>query len=200
MGNCVTFQLPFLREAFNLCRKKQLQSAKIGGKSARDDVLNSILKDLAVLESNFAACMHNHVACRASIRQGCGLATTAAATFDHNEELKALQHSITTGRHDLQGHVPIIFGAVMAFMDISVEESEGLFVFNLLRSTISAAVRQGIVGSLQGQRLQFTLRDTINKLLAEHAELRTEDAFISFPLIEHIQASHDLLFSKMFYS
>ena len=47
------------------------------------------------------------------------------------------------------------FGAACRMLDLELEQSVRLFLYLTLRSFVSAAVRLGIVGPLEGQALQW---------------------------------------------
>eukprot|EP00922_Rhytidocystis_sp_ex-Travisia-forbesii_P070310 GHVS01105052.1.p1 GENE.GHVS01105052.1~~GHVS01105052.1.p1 ORF type:complete len:247 (-),score=13.19 GHVS01105052.1:123-863(-) len=121
----------------------------------------------------------------------------------HNEQaasaaLTFLQVSQDNG--DFFAHFPVVFGEVCAARGISLDACLQMYLFGTLRTVLSAAVRQGITGPYEGQRMQSQCQSLIPKLIQEHSLLSPEDAYVSFPLVDIMQSSHDHFFSKMFYS
>lgn len=144
-----------------------------------------------------AACdlfINNHVGNRASRAQGRALLATAAKSFD----VPLIGQTAAKVRtNQLPSHLAPAFGVVARGLEISPSRTAGLFVFIVLRGSVSAAVRLGIVGPLEAQQIQAGLaRD-----LEDASELcKGSDPVQTAPIFDLIAATHDRLYSRLFQS
>lgn len=174
--NVGSFSVPFVKEARQLWT--DLEAIR-----ALDRLLNASLS--------------NHVANRASTQQGRSLIQTACATYK-DAKLTEVQNWIYDGK--LMGHQAVMYGIVCAFLGVPEDQAVMSFLFNSLRTTVAAAVRLGAVGTLEGQRMQFTLQSRIPEIIERHKHRTSDSAANVFPLVDMMQSSHDQLFARMFYS
>jgi urease accessory protein len=142
------------------------------------------------------ALLSNHVANRASRVQGAALLATAAHTFD----LPALVELRSRVRRSaFPGHLATCFGAVCATLGVGEQQATSLYTFNVLRGVVSSAIRLGVCGPLDGQRMQHRLAGELHGLLATGAA-SIEDAAQTSPFLELVQGTHDRLYSRLFVS
>ena len=109
---------------------------------------------LGELDSLCDAFLTNHVANRASRLQGKSflLAVERGLGFQFTP-----QEETPPTDQVFHGHWAPLFGAIAARLGISRIDAVRLFVFVTLRSWVSAAVRLGIVGPMEGQSIQLAL-------------------------------------------
>ncbi|MCI0540575.1 MAG: hypothetical protein L0Z50_35695 [Verrucomicrobiales bacterium] len=143
------------------------------------------------------AFLSNHVANRASRVQGQAFLASATRSFG-TDALKTLRTLVL--QEGLPGHWPCLFGAVTARLGLELPDTLRLFVFMQLRGMISAAVRLGIVGPLEGQGIQHGL-----SLMAEDAAIGMECLSLdgiaqTAPLLDLFQGTQDRLYSRLFQS
>jgi urease accessory protein len=143
------------------------------------------------------AFISNHVANRASRAQGKAFLISAQAAFGLSA-CQQMRDEIHTRR--MLGHFPVVFGVVAAALDIDVEQSTRLFLYMVLRGTISSGIRLNIVGPLEGQALQYRLRSFIDALAARCKRFDPQSMAHTAPLVELFQASQDRLYSRLFQS
>eukprot|EP01066_Platyproteum_vivax_P021508 Platyproteum_vivax@DN9636_c0_g1_i1.p1 len=141
--------------------------------------------------------MHNHVAKRASLKQGSAFLDVTAATFP-DLDLAAILALVADD--ELSGHFAVVWGAVMATMGISAQLTMEAYMFSFLRTTVAAGVREGAIGALQGQKLQAKFNGLIPGLIATYSTIPVAAACVQYPHLETLHACHDTFFSKMFYS
>jgi len=142
------------------------------------------------------ALLSNHVANRASRVQGAAFLSTAAHTFEI-PALVALRAALRAeGR---PGHLAPCFGTACAAIGLNGSSAVSLFLFHALRGLVSSAVRLGIVGSLDAQRMQQRLAAEFQPL-AESEPPAMHAAAQTSPLLEILQARHDRLYSRLFVS
>ncbi len=148
----------------------------------RELVFNAARSMLPFVERpDDAACdtfLVNHVANRASRAQGGAFGIAAEA-------------ALGVPRPELPfGHLAVVMGLMVA------EHARELYVFGTARGALSAAVRLGIVGPLEAQRLFTALHPTLEAALTEaSAEPRSTS-----PVLELLQQQHDSLYSRLFQS
>ena len=85
-------------------------------------------------------------------------------------------------------------------LEIELEPTIRLFLFLTLRSLVSAAVRLGIAGPLEGQSLQWRVAPYAEGLIAVALEIPAEGAAQTAPLLDVLQGGHDRLYSRLFQS
>jgi urease accessory protein len=153
--------------------------------------------DVAALDARLNTYLVNHVANRASRLQGAAFVATAAAAFDL-AELRAFRKQVV--RSELYGHLPVAFGVVAQVLGLSVETAQRMFLYMTLRGVLSAAVRLGIFGPLEAQRLQARMGARLEELMHAARLLTLDDVCQTSPLLELWQMGQDRLYSRLFQS
>jgi urease accessory protein len=143
------------------------------------------------------ASLASHVANRASRTQGRTFVATCARAFEQ-PALVALAARART--REAAAHIAPMFGASLAALGAERDEALGLHLYLALRGVMSAAVRLGIVGPNEAQRLQRRHGDTLDAALAEWANLTPDAAAVVAPLLEFMGATHDRLYVRLFQS
>lgn len=108
-------------------------------------------------------------------------------------------------KNDLQhkrwfGHLPVSFGLVCKVLHLDMIKAVDAFLFCQVRGLISAAVRLGVIGSRQAQKVQSNLSVHRDKWLSISLQTPLEDIAQTAPLIEMLQAQHEKLYSRLFVS
>jgi urease accessory protein len=143
------------------------------------------------------ACLTNHVANRASRTQGRAFLATCASVFG----VPAIVAMAARARSpSAAAHLAPVFGAALGALGIARGDALALHLQLALRSVVSAAVRLGIAGPLEAQRLQLRHGTTLDAVLASCAALRPEQAATVAPIHEIVGATHDRLYAKLFQS
>src|SRR5689334_9503796 len=101
---------------------------------------------LGELDGLYDATLTSHVANRASRAQGRAFASAALRVFPSPRMAELLAGGPTH-------HAPL-FGAVLGVLGIAPREAVGAFLHGTARGVLSAAVRLGVVGALEAQRIQ----------------------------------------------
>lgn len=97
-------------------------------------------------------------------------------------------------------HYAPIFGATLAVLGLDERETLSLYMHASLRGTLSAAVRLGIVGPLEAQRLHAGRGALLERIVESCAAIEPEDAAQTFPLADACGALHDELYARLFQS
>ena len=141
------------------------------------------------------AFMTNPIANRASRIQGRTLAATAEQIW-LTDEMRALK-----ARCDATfAHVAPVSGAVFASLGIALSTVQRIMLYTAARGVLSAAVRLGIVGSYEAQRLQFGCECRLDDMARRCRHLTIEDLAQTAPVIDVTQSAHDRLYSRLFQS
>ena len=80
------------------------------------------------------------------------------------------------------------------------ETARQLVLFGTARGVFSAAVRLGLVGSYEAQRLQFEAVPWLEEQCARSAALDERDLAQTAPIADLLQSAHDRLYSRLFQS
>jgi len=141
--------------------------------------------------------LSNHVANRASRTQGRAFLATAARVFDAREVVTLAARA--TAREIAAHHAPV-FGAALAALGIGLDDALGIHLLLALRGVLSAAVRLGIVGPNEAQRVQGHHAATLDAVMAECRTLSPDDAACVTPIFDVLGATHDRLYARLFQS
>lgn len=176
LENAGSLSLPFLQDAYK-------------NASSEDRLME--------LDALYQASVTNHVANRASVRQGRALVNTSREIFPlpFIGDLQEL-----TDDNKMFGHYPVVLGCICSHLKLELSPVMNMFMFGVLRTISSASVRLGHIGCFQSQRLLFTLQQLIPGIIARNADLTVENAHISCPIVDIVQNMHDTLFARLFYS
>jgi urease accessory protein len=153
--------------------------------------------DVWALDAWNDAAITSHVANRASRTQGRTFLATCARIFDDPPVLALAARART---REVSAHLAPVFGASLAALGASRHEAQALHLYLALRGVSSAAVRLGIVGPHEAQRLQRSHGSTLDGVLAACGDLAPDDAATAFPLLDMMGATHDRLYARLFQS
>ena len=142
----------------------------------------------------------NAVANKASRAQGQALLAAASRVFPEYRF-----NSGATGRGTPRpvtpNHLSPVFGLVHATLGIDATTAVSDFLFVTLRGLVSAAVRLGIVGPLEGQTLQFEIAKGSDAWVETALSIEdVADIVSTAPLLDYYQSLQDLLYSRLFVS
>ena len=161
-------------------------------------LLNASYRDSrrwAELDALADAFLINAVANRASRQQGRTLLATAARIWPSSEMALARE---TASR--LCAHLGPATGVVFGSVGVPLPTAQQLVIFGTARGVLSAAVRLGILGSYEAQRLQLECAPLLEACSARSASLDETDLVQVAPIPDLFQATHDRLYSRLFQS
>lgn len=141
--------------------------------------------------------LSNHVTNRASRQQGQALWLAVERSLGGGLLTQARRDFLATGS---PGHHAPVFGAVTRLLGLPRGTSVRLFLFTQLRGWIGAAVRLGLAGPLEAQRLQAQLGPCAEHAARRGLELGLEDLAQTAPLTDLMQGLQDRLYSRLFQS
>jgi len=152
---------------------------------------------LQAIDERCDAFLRNQVANRASRVQGRAWIGTIERAFPR-PDVRALCDAVRA--RPMARHYAPLFGATLKALDVDRQEAARLFLFGVCRGTLSAAVRLGIVGTTDAQRLLAERAHDLDRTLASSVTLSVDEAAQTSPLADIWQASHDRLYSRLFQS
>jgi len=97
-------------------------------------------------------------------------------------------------------HFTPAFGASLGLLGVGRLDTARMFLFSVARGTLSAAVRLGITGTNDAQRILAERSDDLDRTIRRCMDLAIDEAAQTSPLIDLWQASHDRLYSRLFIS
>src|SRR4051812_37621224 len=149
---------------------------------------------LAPLDARADAFLANHVANRASRTQGRALLATCERIFPQ----EVAEAARAAG--GLRLHVAPLWGAVCAGLSVGLPDAQRLFLWNVARGVLSAAVRLGAVGTHEAQAMLAGLAPVLDRVLADCGDLGLGALAQTAPLADLLQGAHDRLYSRLFQS
>jgi urease accessory protein len=138
----------------------------------------------------------SRVANRASRTQGRAFLETAARIFP--SAVSGLRDCVRAG--NLFAHHAPVFGAVCGALALERIDVQQLWLSATLRSVLFAAVRLGLVGTHEAQRMQHELAPAMDEVLAACGALTEDDVAQTSPLVDLWGSTHDRLYSRLFQS
>ena len=152
-------------------------------------------EQLEALDALADAFLLNAVANRASRIQGRTLLGTAGRIWP-SAALAALQQ-----RADATcAHAAPLSGAVFRTIGLSLAIAQKVVLYGTARGVLSAAVRLGIAGSFEAQRMQHACGPWLDRIADRCGALSVDDLAQTAPVIDLLQAGHDRLYSRLFQS
>lgn len=149
------------------------------------------------LDALVDAQLTSHVANRASRTQGRAFLATSASVFDATEIRRLAKRA---GSRDVSVHLAPVYGAALAALGVARRDALALYLLLAMRGAASAAVRLGIVGPHEAQRIQSRHGATLDAILAECEGVRPEGAATTSPVFDLYGATHDRLYARLFQS
>jgi urease accessory protein len=172
---------------------------------------------LAEWDARHDAFLSNAIANRASRQQGRTLVASAARIFA-SSTLDALCARIAStpnsqfptpkerptpnhqAGHALNAHAAPLTGAVFAALGVPLETTQHMVLFVAARGVLSAAVRLGVTGSYEAQRLQSECAAWSATVQARYQGVGADDLAQTAPIIDTLHGAHDRLYSRLFQS
>jgi len=154
-------------------------------------------QSLPLFDERTEAFLRNPVANRASRVQGRAWIGTVERSFPR-DDVRALVEAIRA--RPGHRHFAPIFGATLRALDVGRDEAARMFLFGTARGTLSAAVRLGITGTNDAQRMLSEQSENLDRTIRRCSDLAIDEAAQTSPLIDLWQASHDRLYSRLFQS
>ena len=150
------------------------------------------LEQLDLLADAF---LTNAVANRASRIQGRTLIATAARVWPSDRVL-----ALKVRADSACAHVAPLYGSVFGALGLPLPTTQRIVLHGTVRGVLSAAVRLGIAGTYEAQRIQHACVPTLEHTAHECAGVSVDDLAQTAPLIDVFQMRHDVLYSRLFQS
>jgi len=153
--------------------------------------------DLPELDARIDVFLNQPVSNRASRAQGAALLNAALRIFP-DAPLRSIADVVR--RDEVAGHHAPMCGAVLAALDVDLDVTMRIFLYQAARTVVSAGVRLGIAGAFDGQRVQAGAAGEIERTLDRCRGLTVDDVAHTAPILDVYQSTHDRLYSRLFQS
>jgi urease accessory protein len=153
--------------------------------------------DVWALDAWIEATLTSHVANRASRTQGRTFVAACAQAFEE-PAVAALASRART--REVAAHLAPMFGACLCALGAERVDALALHLYFAMRGVVSAAVRLGVVGPHEAQRLQRRHGCTLDAVLAECQCVDPSEVAVVAPLLDLLGATHDRLYVRLFQS
>jgi urease accessory protein len=150
---------------------------------------------LAELDALADAFLTNPVVNRASRVQGRTLVATCVRVWP-SHATRAVQSSMAA----LAGHAAPLTGVAFRAIGLPLWTIQEIVLFAVARGVLSAAVRLGVIGSYDAQRLQHESSVQQGFVLERCSDLDLDHLAQPAPILDLVHASHDRLYSRLFQS
>jgi urease accessory protein len=150
---------------------------------------------LETLDALADAFLTNPVANRASRIQGRALAATASRVWP-----SPALHGLRARADATCAHLAPLSGAICQSLGLPLVTTQRVVLFGVARGVLSAAVRLGMVGSYEAQRLQYACGADVEAVIGRCGALGADDLAQTAPILDILHAAHDRLYSRLFQS
>lgn len=150
---------------------------------------------LEALDGIADAFLTNAVANRASRVQGRAMAATCLRIWP-----RPALADLDARARAVRGHYAPLAGAAMRALDVPLDAAQRLFLHATARGVAAAAVRLGVAGSYEAQRLQSDCAPRLDAVFDRCRVLDERDLAQTAPIADLLQWSHDRLYSRLFQS
>ncbi|KAI1391100.1 uncharacterized protein F4822DRAFT_173575 [Hypoxylon trugodes] len=102
----------------------------------------------------------------------------------------------------VSAHLPPLFGAISSLCGLTAHQAAYIFMLNHAKALVSAAVRAGLFGPYQAQRVLAgqEVQTYITAVVDREWDTRVEDAGQNVPVMDFWVGRHELLYSRIFNS
>ena len=150
---------------------------------------------LEALDALADAFLLNAVANRASRIQGRTLLGTVGRIWPSAELTVLHARAAATC-----AHLAPLSGATFRALGLSLATAQRIVLYGTARGVLSAAVRLGIAGSFETQRMQYDSIGWLDRIADRCGALTSDDLAQTAPILDLLQAGHDRLYSRLFQS
>ena len=99
---------------------------------------------------------------------------------------------------EIPPHFTLVFALALQRVGFALEELRAMYLHMLLRDQLSAAIRLGFLGPLEGHRLQHDFYAVFEHILAAQAGKGYRETVRSVFLLDVAQVLHEDMYSKLF--
>lgn len=121
-----------------------------------------------------------------------------AAALTKDPRLTAFHEAVEAGR--TPGHHPVAFGITGAVLGWTVEQATTTFLYGTTALLVGAGLRLLPLGQLDGQRVLWSVRETVQRLAREAADAAPDDLWSFAPGLEVAGMQHATLERRLFRS
>jgi urease accessory protein len=93
-----------------------------------------------------------------------------------------------------------VAGATFRAIGLPLPTVQRVILYGAARGVLSAAVKLGIAGSFEAQRLQYECGPWLEQIADRCGPLSIDDLGQTAPVLDLLQAGHDRLYSRLFQS
>ncbi|TMW64395.1 hypothetical protein Poli38472_013017 [Pythium oligandrum] len=164
----------------------------------------ALVEQFLDLNARATALYSNHVAKKASLAQGGALLRLAISTYyrtpgDKFQVLVTIRKESKKRKH-VGVHHAVVFGVVCGLLGVSASTSQRMYLFFVLRDTLSAATRLNLIGPMEATRIQYEFVPLLEQVMQAKQNRSILDSYSSAPVLDLIQAMHDQLYTRIFNS
>ena len=118
------------------------------------------------------------------------------ASFYPHANLESIAEWFAT--QHLPPHFTLVFTLALQRVGFALAELQAMYLHMLLRDQLSAAIRLGFLGPLEGHQLQHDFYTVFEHILAAHADKEYGEATRSAFLLDVAQVLHKDIYSRLF--
>jgi urease accessory protein len=118
------------------------------------------------------------------------------AAFYPDADLQTIIQWFST--QEIPPHFTLVFTLALQRSGFALEELQAMYLHMLLRDQLSAAIRLGLLGPLEGHQLQHDFYAVFEHILAAQAGKEYGEATRSAFLLDAAQVLHEDIYSKLF--
>ena len=130
-------------------------------------------------------------------QSGRALLLVAQSTWQHRQLVALDREGALKQFHCLH---PIVFGVVANVADLTITDTALAFLHGFVTGVLGAAIRLGILGHLQAQKILLVLAPDIERAYTVASTMSLDEMWSGTPAIDIAQMRHSKLSSRLFAS
>lgn len=154
-------------------------------------------KSISTLDDRCDLFLRNPVTNRASRTQGRAWLATFQRVFPAEA---AAAVAARDPKRPFRAHLAPLFGATVREVGVGLEDAQRLHLYSVARGVLSAAVRLGLLGAAEAQRLLASSAPMLDAVWDRCAPLGVDDVAAVVPVLDLYGSLHDRLYSRLFMS
>lgn len=187
-----TLELPYLNSAFAEAKSDSPESGQLSMDSNQ-----GLTPKFILVARDWNAWLFLPAQRRGSLAQGTAWLHAIEETYAI-PAISLLRQAFLT--YELPLHFLMVLASTLSLVGIGLVDAQNLLLHMALRDQLGAAVRLGLLGSLQAQKMHYRFASIGDAYRSRHADWTHVMARRSTPMIELAQVGHANLYSKLFQS
>jgi urease accessory protein len=154
-----------------------------------------LCEELKVMAQEYDAMMLVPVIYKASVVQGKNW-LKLLESFYAESRMNEIRKWFTA--HELPLHFVLVYALCLKRVAFTIQDVQAMYLHMVLRDQVSAAIRLGFIGPMEGHKLQHDFYTVFDNLIEGHENITHTHATRSAFMLDSSQVFHEDIYSRLF--